>query len=161
MTPDDVQPLKLEHFLPYRLQQLSASINADFAQRLPTASSLGRDGGWAEWAILALIQREPGIMARDISNQTGLGKVAVSRSLMVLDQEGCIMRCRDALDRRIERINLTGRGLLRLAELNGAGEAYDEWLRLCCGPDILERIADLARAVSDAIAEHAVRRSHR
>lgn len=161
MTPDDVQPLKLEHFLPYRLQPLSVSISADFAQQRPTASSLRQDGGWAEWAILALIQREPGIIVRDISNQTGLGVVAVSRSLMALEQEGCILRCRDALDRRIERINLTGRGLLRLAALNGAGEAYDERLRLCCGTDIRERITDLARAVSGAIAESSTRRSRR
>ncbi len=104
--------LDLERFLPYRLSVLSNRISADIAKLYDTRFGLSIP----EWRVIAVLAKRPGLSATEVAQRTAMDKVAVSRAVSSLLDDGRIQRDTDGDDRR--------KSVLRLSE---AGRAvYDE-----------------------------------
>ncbi len=104
--------LDLERFLPYRLSVLSNRISADIAKLYDTRHGLSIP----EWRVIAVLAKRPGLSATEVAQRTAMDKVAVSRAVSSLLDDGRIQRDTDGDDRR--------KSVLRLSE---AGRAvYDD-----------------------------------
>lgn len=104
--------LDLERFLPYRLSVLSNRISADIAKLYDTRFGLSIP----EWRVIAVLAKRPGLSATEVAQRTAMDKVAVSRAVSSLLDDGRIQRDTDGDDRR--------KSVLRLSE---AGRAvYDD-----------------------------------
>ncbi len=69
--------LILEHFLPYRLAILSSRVSRSIAQRYEKKFSLSVP----EWRVIAILGENSDLSAVEVSDRTGLDKVAVSRAV--------------------------------------------------------------------------------
>ena len=99
-------PLELEHFLPYRLSILSNTVSQaiadDYQQR--------HDLGVTEWRVMAVLARFPGLSAREVAERTAMDKVAVSRALARLVDDGRVDRRVHAEDKRRSVLRLSPSG---------------------------------------------------
>ena len=62
----------------------------------------------------------------DVSAALRVDKTTVGKALVSLEKKNCVVRRQDAADRRIKRIELTGAGREKVAELV---DIHDSWLR--------------------------------
>lgn len=111
--------LELDRFLPYRLSVLSnrtsSAIAREYSQRF--------DLGVTEWRVMAVLGRYPGLSASQVAQRTAMDKVAVSRAVARMLDNGRLLREVDGDDRR--------RSVLKLSE---AGYAiYDQVVPLALG----------------------------
>jgi Transcriptional regulators len=99
-------PLRLEHFLPYRLSILSNTISQaiadDYQQR--------HDLSMTEWRVMAVLARFEGLSARQVAERTAMDKVAVSRALARLVEAGRVSRHTHHNDKRRSVLDLTEAG---------------------------------------------------
>jgi len=116
----DHAPLKLEHFLPYRLSILSNTVSGAIAAEYQRRFDLGM----TEWRVMAVLARYDGdgLSAREVAERTAMDKVAVSRALTRLVACGRVLRRTHDGDKR--------RSVLRLSS---------------CGWKIHDAVAPLAR----------------
>lgn len=99
--------LKLEHYLPYRFNQL-----ADQMSNALTAIYSSEFGvSLSEWRILALLGQQKSMISTKISQRTKMDKAKVSRAVQRLDNEGYLVRERDELDHRVSHLSLTAAGI--------------------------------------------------
>jgi DNA-binding MarR family transcriptional regulator len=98
--------LILEDFLPYRLSVLSNTVSAAMAEAYSDHFGLSI----AEWRILAVLGRFPGISAGEVAARTAMDKVAVSRAVARLTSAGRIRREFADADRRRSMLELTADG---------------------------------------------------
>jgi len=93
-------------FLPYRLSRLATQVSKAlagvYAQRFALSIS--------QWRILATLQGEPGLTARDVAVRAALDKVAVSRAVAALDERGLLRREPLSGDGRASRLLLSRKG---------------------------------------------------
>lgn len=99
-------PLILEHFLPYRLSVLSNRLSGAIAESYSRRFGLSI----AEWRVIAVLARAPGVSAAEVAERTAMDKVAVSRAVRRLLQNGRIRRETAAGDRRRSMLELTAAG---------------------------------------------------
>ncbi len=104
--PESHDQLELERFLPYRLSVLANTISAAIA----SAYSERHDLTIPEWRVMAVLAREPGLSAAEVTRRTAMDKVAVSRAVARLLAGGRLRRRRTAHDRRRSRLELTASG---------------------------------------------------
>ncbi|MEM6774406.1 MAG: MarR family transcriptional regulator [Pseudomonadota bacterium] len=116
---------KLHAFLPYRLNRLaghlSKALSAVYQERF--------DLSIPQWRVLATLQAEPGLTARDLASATSLDKVSVSRALAGLVDRELVQRSPHRHDARSSILRLSRRGTAlfrRIAPLALAREA--DWL---------------------------------
>ncbi|MEL7044779.1 MAG: MarR family winged helix-turn-helix transcriptional regulator [Pseudomonadota bacterium] len=116
---------KLHAFLPYRLNRLaghlSKALSAVYQERF--------DLSIPQWRVLATLQAEPDLTARDLVAATSLDKVSVSRALAGLVDRGLVQRSPHRHDARSSILRLSRRGTAlfrRIAPLALAREA--DWL---------------------------------
>ena len=111
--------LDLKHFLPYRLSVLSNRISSAIAREYSARFDLGI----TEWRVMAVLGRYPGLSANQVAQRTAMDKVAVSRAVARMLDNGRLLREVDGDDRR--------RSVLKLSE---AGYAiYDQVVPLALG----------------------------
>ncbi len=99
-------PLELEHFLPYRLSILSNTVSQAIADDYQTRHDLGV----TEWRVMAVLARFPGLSAREVADRTAMDKVAVSRALARLVDDGRVDRSVHADDKRRSVLRLSPSG---------------------------------------------------
>ncbi|MDN6886216.1 MarR family winged helix-turn-helix transcriptional regulator [Variovorax sp. CAN2819] len=63
-----------------------------------------------EWRAMAVLATQPGLNARQVADQTGLDKMAVSRALAGLRRHRRVQRHDDPTDGRSSRLYLTAAG---------------------------------------------------
>ena len=63
-----------------------------------------------EWRVMAVLGAQPGFTATQVSDRTGLDKMAVSRALAGLKQRRRVQRHDDPTDQRRGRLYLTSAG---------------------------------------------------
>ena len=99
--------LKLEHYLPYRFNQLadqvSSTLTAIYSSEFGVSLS--------EWRVLALLGQQQQMISSDISQRTKMDKAKVSRAVHKLNQEGFLQRERDKQDHRVNHLSLTPKGV--------------------------------------------------
>ena len=76
--------LILEDFLPYRLAVLSHTVSTKIAGVYDKRFGLTIP----EWRVIAILGRFPGLSAVEVAERTMLDKVAVSRAVLNLSEEG-------------------------------------------------------------------------
>ncbi|MEO9968823.1 MAG: MarR family winged helix-turn-helix transcriptional regulator [Hyphomonadaceae bacterium] len=117
--------LRLGDFLPYRFSVLSNTISKQIASRYQTDFGLTL---W-QWRVMAVIGERTGLSASDIVSLTAMDKVAVSRAVTGLIEQGRLERVTAAADARRSYLHLTA-----------------------AGQDIYDKIVPLAQAELDRIA---------
>lgn len=103
----DVTQLNLSRYVPALINLL--------ANKLATGASLCYRKhfgiGVVEWRLLAMLKVEDNITANRMSQNIGLDKSAVSRSLQLLEKAGYITSQVDSQDARRNTVSLTAEGL--------------------------------------------------
>ena len=137
--------LELERFLPYRLSVLSNRISQDIARLYA-----GRFGlNVTEWRLLAVLGRYPGLSATELAERTAMDKVAVSRAVASLLDEGRLTRKTDGSDRRRALLRLSAKGYRIYDEVAPLALAYERDLLAGLGSDeraALERLLEMVEA---------------
>ena len=117
--------LRLGDFLPYRFSVLSNTISKQIASRYQKDFGLTL---W-QWRVMAVIGERSGLSASDIVSLTAMDKVAVSRAVTGLIEQGRLERVTAAADARRSYLHLTS-----------------------AGQEIYDKIVPLAQAELDRIA---------
>lgn len=97
---------RLDDFLPYRLNELAARVSRSLAQVYAERFELTIP----QWRIVATLQAQPGLTARDVARRTGLDKVSTSRALAGLVERSLVLRRASARDARASELRLSARG---------------------------------------------------
>jgi DNA-binding MarR family transcriptional regulator len=121
-----------------RLAQ-EASFRA-FAQRVGA-----RDLKPRRFAILMLIDQNPGLTQTALSRASGRDKSTLTPALDDLERRGLIERRRSPRDRRVQSVYLTGAGRSQLRELARHAAAHDRRLDRVLGAGKAQFLAALRR----------------
>ncbi len=121
MTP---KLLILGNFLPYRLAILSARISRSIAQRYEKKYSLSVP----EWRVIAVLGENSDLSAVEVSDRTGLDKVAVSRAVKNLRSNNRLERRFSSDDRRRSVLSLSSDGREVYEEVSPLALSYEESL---------------------------------
>jgi DNA-binding MarR family transcriptional regulator len=101
-----MRPIRLEHFLPYRLAVLSHRLSVALAAIYETSHGLSTP----QWRVMAAIADRPGRTAQDVVRMTPMEKATVSRAVSALIGRGFLRREADDRDGRASRLVLTDAG---------------------------------------------------
>lgn len=105
--------LFLEHFLPYRLSVLSNTVSGRIAKSYEERFQLTI----AEWRVMAVLGRFPGLTAAEVTERTAMDKVQVSRAVSRLKETQRIEQRAVEGDRRARHLFLTDQGHEVYAEI--------------------------------------------
>ncbi|PIE37203.1 MAG: MarR family transcriptional regulator [Gammaproteobacteria bacterium] len=125
--------LSLEEFLPYRCNRLAERISQAMARDYTQRSGLNI----AKWRIVATLGEHGPMLARDISRQTSMDKVRVSRAVKGLLEEDILVSKRLDNDQRAWALSLSEQGKAVYQELVPAVLDWEQ--RLLAGLDADEQ----------------------
>jgi DNA-binding MarR family transcriptional regulator len=98
--------LRLESFLPYRLNRAAAAASRHFSRIYRAEFGLTVP----EWRVLATLGQLGTATATEIGHDSAMHKTKVSRAVAGLQQRRWVARDTDTHDRRIEHLTLTSAG---------------------------------------------------
>ena len=140
-------PIKLgplRHYIGFQLRRAQDVSFQAFARRVGQV-----DLGPGRYAILALINENPGLNQTLLSRASGRDKSTLTPALRDLEKRAFIARQRSTTDGRAYMLHLTAKGKSYLAELTAHAEAHDRALDAIVGRfhkplliHLLERIVD-------------------
>jgi DNA-binding MarR family transcriptional regulator len=151
MTAD--APLRLEAFLPYRLNVLAAAVSEGLARVYSERFALDIPG----WRVLATLGQSGPATSKQIGAHSRMHKTKVSRAVAALEARGFLRRDTSRTDRREVMLTLTDAGAAIYREIVPLALAYERAviaLRRCVplNCSTLDRRASGARpAVSSSI----------
>jgi len=135
-------------FLPYRLSVLSNQVSSGIARTYAERFGLGV----TEWRVIAILGRFPGISASQISDKSAMDKVAISRAVRRLIEQGRVERQASAADRRTRHLFLTDAGQGVFEAIVPAALDYERRLLACLSDaernqldQLIERLAEASR----------------
>lgn len=121
-TPPAERPaFELERYLPYRIAQIAAALNAALAREYAHRFALTMP----EWRVMTVLAERPGLSAAHVARRTGMDKVAVSRAVASLTDARRVERTREESDRRRSSLQLTARGWALYNEVVPWSLAYE------------------------------------
>lgn len=120
---DDRQdpPFDLGNFLPYMLNQVAESVSKSFQARYQKDFGLSR----TQWRILAHLNAQGGLTAKEIIARIHEDKVSVSRAVAALEASGRLSRQPVRRDRRFGELYLTPEGRELFAQLTERAHAFE------------------------------------
>ena len=124
--PPAKSPAKLDlgDYLPYLVNRVGTVIAEQFGE-----DALARHGlSIAEWRVLAVLARSPGLAAADCAERTAMDKVAVSRAVGALLRAARLERRVARADRRRSVLRLTPAGRHVHATVAPVALAYERSL---------------------------------
>jgi DNA-binding MarR family transcriptional regulator len=116
--------LRLEGFLPYRLNRASAAASKQFSRIYRDEFGLTVP----EWRVLATLGELGTATAKGIGRDSAMHKTKVSRAVAALQQRRWVARETDERDRRLEHLSLTPAGKAAFRRLAPKMLAYEEAL---------------------------------
>lgn len=130
---EEQEALRLEGFLPYRLNLLATEVSQTLAR------AYGRRFGISipEWRILATLGQFGVMTARDIGSHSRMHKTTVSRAVAVLEKRRLITRKANRADMREAFLTLTDAGTAVYQDIVPMAKAFSE--ALCEGFTAAER----------------------
>lgn len=131
--------LKLNRFLPYRLNHLAETVSRSFSKIYADQYGIGV----AEWRVVATLGEHSAMTARDIGKATSMHKTKVSRAVAALEKKGHLGRGANPEDQREQVLQLTGDGRTMYETLIPKALAYSDGLEAA--------LTDEQRAVLDEI----------
>jgi DNA-binding MarR family transcriptional regulator len=139
--------LRLETFLPYRLNRAAAVSSKQFSIIYRNEFNLTVP----EWRILATLGQLGSATAKEIGRHSAMHKTKVSRAVASLQQRRWVKREQDEFDRRIEHLSLTATGKAAFHRLAPKMLAFEEDLMARLDPadraDLVKGLAALERAL--------------
>jgi len=115
---------RLEQFVPYSLSVLTNTIGATLALAYSERFGLSIP----EWRIVAILNRFPGISAREAAQFTAMDKVQVSRAITSLLKAGMVKRKFSKEDQRRSVLALTAQGRGVFGKIVPAAIRFEELL---------------------------------
>jgi DNA-binding MarR family transcriptional regulator len=115
------EPLKLEAFLPYRLNVLGSMVSQGLARVY--SSRFGLD--IPEWRVIATLGQFGASTAKAIGNHSHMHKTKVSRAVVALENKALVERAENAQDRREAFITLTANGIDVYERIIPLAQAYE------------------------------------
>jgi DNA-binding MarR family transcriptional regulator len=145
---DAETPLRLGHFLPFRLSVLTNTISRRIADRYDAEFGLSI---W-QWRVMAVLGEAPGLSASEVTERTAMDKVAVSRAVAGLIAAGHLRRAAAQADGRRSHLHLTAAGEAVYRRIVPMALAYERELAEAVSPEDMARFHALletfARVVS-------------
>lgn len=138
--------LDLEHFLPYRLSVLSNRVSQGIAETYERRFGLSV----TEWRVIAIIGRYPGLSATEVAQRSAMDKVAISRAVRRLLEQGRVEREHSNADRRARHLHLSVAGREIYDQIVPAALAFERRIRAALSDEenrILERLIEKIGAV--------------
>lgn len=133
-----------------RLSQAARAVGRAFDEALAEAG-----GTLPVWLILLNLRiRKPGTQ-RELAEAVGIREATLTHHLNAMDAEGLITRTRDASNRRIQTVTLTGEGEAAFFRLAGAARAFDARLRTGLDEADLATLTALLTRLSSNVAGNA------
>jgi DNA-binding MarR family transcriptional regulator len=143
--------LRLESFLPYRLNRAAALASKHFSQVYRAEFGLTVP----EWRVLATLGHRGTATASAIGRDSAMHKTKVSRAVASLQQRRWVARATDEADRRLEHLSLTPAGRAAFDRLAPKMLACEEALLARLTPreraELLRGLAVLERALGIAV----------
>lgn len=134
-TRSPADDFELEHFLPYRLSQLSNTVSQGIAQFYQQQHELTVP----EWRVMVVLGRYPGLTASQVCERTVMDKVTVSRAVKLLLDKKYLQRITDESDRRRRPLRVSAdRGKKVLNEVIPFALGYQHALLLSLSPEDLK-----------------------
>lgn len=121
--------LRLETFLPYRLNRLSGVVSREF--RAVYGSHF--DLTIPEWRVLATLGEFDEMGAKEIGLHSYMHKTKVSRAVRALEERRWLNRRVNPTDRREEVLSLTPTGRAAYREIVPRAAEFEQKLRLVLG----------------------------
>ncbi|MCO6389671.1 MarR family transcriptional regulator [Aliihoeflea aestuarii] len=113
--------LKLETFLPYRLNRLADAVSRDFSLIYRNRHGMTRP----EWRLLATLGQYGTMTATQIGRHSAMHKTKVSRAVSALEKRNWLKREAHDEDRRLEHLALTRAGETVYRELVPLAKAFE------------------------------------
>lgn len=133
--------LKLEHFLPYRLNRIAAAASQDFR----SVYGPHHDLTIPEWRVLATLGQFEEIGAREIGRHSSMHKTKVSRAVRALEERRWLKRRESEDDRREAILTLTALGQKAYREIVPKAVAIERYILDELGSDSIALMAALER----------------
>ncbi|HEY6493754.1 MAG TPA: MarR family winged helix-turn-helix transcriptional regulator [Trebonia sp.] len=131
-----------------RLSQAARTVGRAFDDALAAAG-----GTLPVWLILLNLKvRRPGTQ-RELADAVGIREATLTHHLNAMDADGLITRTRDAANRRIQVVSLTGKGDEAFLRLRSAAIAFDARLRAGLGEADLDALSTLLTRLSANVAD--------
>ncbi len=147
--------LRLESFLPYRLNRAAAVASKHFSTIYRNEFNLTVP----EWRVLATLGQLGTSSAKEIGQHSAMHKTKVSRAVTALQRRHWVAREQDERDRRIEHLSLTTAGQAAYRRLAPKMLAFENDLMARLDPadraDLVKGLAALERALGIPAAEDA------
>lgn len=147
----DVRRLRLEAFLPYRLNVLAEIVSQSLARLYSTRYGIGIP----EWRIVATLGQYGTMSAKEIGRHSHMHKTKVSRAAAALEDKGLLRREPDVDDKRAAKLHLTREGQTIYDELVPLTLDFAEELEGVLSPQdraMLERILASLKERSQELA---------
>jgi len=131
--------LRLETFLPYRINLLADTVSRSLSQIYRGRHRIGV----GEWRVIATLSQFDRITAREIGERSQMHKTKVSRAVAALTERGLVARSGNPKDKRQAILRLTEAGQDLFRELEPAALAFSDRLEAGLSADdraALERI---------------------
>jgi DNA-binding MarR family transcriptional regulator len=153
MTGRGEPPLRLEDFLPYRLNVLAAAVSEGLARVYSERFGLDIPG----WRVLATLGQFGPVTSKQIGAHSRMHKTKVSRAVADLAGRGLVRRTPSPADRREAIIALTSQGEGVYREIVPLALAYQREVLAAFPPEearrleaMLDRLAEAAAGLGDA-----------
>lgn len=114
--------LKLNTFLPYRLNNLAEAVSRSFSRIYADEFGIGIP----EWRVVATLGEHAAMTARDIGLATSMHKTKVSRAVAALETKGHLSRGANPDDQREQLLRLTPDGRAMYEALIPKALAYSK-----------------------------------
>lgn len=114
----------LQNFLPYLLNMAAEESSLAFQTAYKDRYGMLR----TEWRVLFHLGRYGRMTAREIGQRARMHKTKISRAVAKLEARRFLTRERDADDRRLEYLELTGAGRKAYEDLSAIALRYDSEL---------------------------------
>mgnify|MGYP001328640118 CR=1 FL=1 len=117
---------------------------AQLIRRHADAKARTRGMTRAQWAVLARLERQPGITQNDLAQLTDVEPITVGRLIDKLEESGFVERKPDPKDRRIWRLSVTPKSAPVLKEIAAFRTALNKELSDGVPP---ERVSQLVESL--------------
>ena len=117
------RPLRLDHFIPYRLSLLTAKVTARLAREYEQAIGVQLP----EARVLTVLGFFKPISSNAVVRHTSMDKATVSRAVARLIRLGLVKRRPDPRDQRLLILDFTPRGRRAYARLTRLARAWQGW----------------------------------
>jgi DNA-binding MarR family transcriptional regulator len=118
---DAAEPLRLEAFLPYRLNVLAAAVSEGLARVYSDRFGLDIPG----WRVLATLGQFGSVSSKQIGAHSRMHKTKVSRAVADLEARGLLRRAANPQDKREAFVALTQEGEAVYREIVPLALAYE------------------------------------